>query len=394
MTSIARRWTLGAAAMLGLVGPSAAALANGVSFQGLGDLPGSSFHSQASDVSADGRVVVGTAHSEGSISEAFRWTREGGMVGLGGSPGSEAYDVSADGSVVVGASGPGAFRWTAATGSVAIAMTSPFGVSGNGDVVVGWRPPFPGSGNAQAVRWTEATGVVPLGTGPLATSSDAWAISEDGLVAVGSVHNPSGLGYPQAHLWGPAGRRFLGDLAGGSPYSIALGVSSDGSVAVGQAEGASGFEAFRWTSAGGMVGLGHLSGGSFGSASAVSGDGSVVVGYDRVAGVGQVAFIWDPVHGMRDLHQVLTDLGIDLTGWGLAEATGISSDGRTIVGYGASPNGQREAWIAFLPEPGASLLVLTGLLGLAARRQLRRRSSASAGAPRASSASDGSGTRS
>jgi hypothetical protein len=54
-----------------------------------------------------------------------------------------------------------------------------------------------------------------------------------------------------------------------------------------------------------------------------------------------------------------------------ARPTGISFDGQTIVGTGINPNGQTEAWFAVIPEPGTGLLVMTGLLGLAARRQRR-----------------------
>lgn len=74
----------------------------------------------------------------------------------------------------------------------------------------------------------------------------------------------------------------LGDLPGGAFLSLGLGVSADGSVAVGYSAGASGDEAFRWTSGGGMVGLGDLPGGSFDSqAHSTSADGSVVVGFGK-----------------------------------------------------------------------------------------------------------------
>ena len=52
----------------------------------------------------------------------------------------------------------------------------------------------------------------------------------------------------------------LGDLPGGTFISPAHGVSSDGSVVVGFSNSALGQEAFRWTSGGGMVGLGDLPG--------------------------------------------------------------------------------------------------------------------------------------
>ena len=85
-------------------------LSNAASFLPLGDLPGGSFGSGAYGISADGSVVVGFGDSGDSgdpvLTEAFRWTSGGGIVGLGELPGggfgSVAYAVSADGGVVVG----------------------------------------------------------------------------------------------------------------------------------------------------------------------------------------------------------------------------------------------------------------------------------------------------
>ena len=71
----------------------------------------------------------------------------------------------------------------------------------------------------------------------------------------------------------------LGDLPGGGYGSSASAVSGDGSVVVGHSTSGSGVEAFRWTASGGMVGLGALPGRTFySSAFDVSADGSVVVG--------------------------------------------------------------------------------------------------------------------
>ena len=65
-------------------------------------------------------------------------------------------------------------------------------------------------------------------------------------------------------------------------------------------------------------------------------------------------------------------MGLDLTGWTLREATGISDDGLTIVGYGDNPNGFMEGWIAVIPEPSSGLLVGAGLVALAALQRRRR----------------------
>jgi hypothetical protein len=106
-----------------------------------------------------------------------------------------------------------------------------------------------------------------------------------------------------------------------------------------------------------MVGLGDLPGGDFFSAAtSSSADGSVVVGA-ATSSTGSEAFAWDETNGMRAVRQILIDQGIDMTGWDLAQANGISADGLTIVGYGTNPLGFNEAWIATIPEPGTALAV-------------------------------------
>jgi cysteine-rich repeat protein/probable HAF family extracellular repeat protein len=167
-----------------------------------------------------------------------------------------------------------------------------------------------------------------------------------GLVVVGAFLLPSHPAYAEPMFMG------LGDLGGTFPYSFARGVSADGSVIVGTSSSASGSEAFRWTAAGGMEGLGDLEGGLFSSGAwAMSADGSVIVGYCRSAS-GAEACIWDATGRLLELDQVLvSNFGLDLTGWTLERATGISDDGLTIVGFGTDPSGYTEAWIAVLGPP-------------------------------------------
>ena len=104
------------------------------------------------------------------------------------------------------------------------------------------------------------------------------------------------------------------------------------------------------------MGLGFLPGGVDSSAFGVSADGSVLVG-QGTSSSGVEAFVWDETNGMRALIQILADQSIDMTGWNLARANGISADGLTIVGYGTNPLGFNEAWIATIPEPGTALAV-------------------------------------
>jgi probable HAF family extracellular repeat protein len=325
-------------------------------FLGLGDLPGGSFISSASGVSADGSVVVGIG-SSASGTEGFRWTIDSGMVGLGG--GTRPSDVSANGSVVVGQWGSQAFRWKQNTGLIGLG-DFPGGLfysianaaSADGSVIVGrgarevcdrngCRNIFP------AFRWTHTSGLTIIGIG---TAAD---ISSDGTVVVG--------GRSQAARWTQEGGGVsLGDLPSGTLNSFAWGVSADGSVIVGQGTSDAGREAFRWTESSGMVGLGIPAGFDFSRAQDVSADGSVVVGS---LGIGVNTdgspFIWDAAHGIRNLQDVLANefgLAPSLAGWTLNYASAVSADGQFIVGGGINPIGNPEAWIARLapvaPLPG------------------------------------------
>ncbi len=361
----------------------------------LGDLPStfpSQFSSFAYGVSADGGVVVGMSLS--SFQEAFRWTQADGMAGLGdltsGSNYSVARAVSADGGVVVGTSDIGAdrpFRWTSGGGMVNLGKLlggnghcRAWGVSADGNVVVGESgSTFAGLGSLEAFRWTQDGGMVGLGDLPGGTNySYARAASADGSVVVGAGSIVGGA--LRAFLWTQAGMVDLGVLSG-YVSSGALGVSPDGSVVVGGNVSAYGAqEGFRWTQAGGMIGLGDLPGGSFFSiARGVSADGNRIVGNSSGAnGSLGDAFIWDPVNGMRDLQDVLVaDYGFSIpAGWLLRDATAISPDGRFIVGYGRNPSLQTEAWLVDLgptvPEPSSLLLMLAGVAGLLLRAAKRK----------------------
>jgi probable HAF family extracellular repeat protein len=264
------------------------------------------------------------------------------MVGLsdlpGGGFGSGALGVSADGSVVVG-------RGTSAAG-------------------------------AEAFRWTRSTGMVGLGYLPGGSSySVSQDVSLDGSVIVGASDSPSGL---QAFRWMSAGGMVgLGDLAGGPFGSVATGVSDDGAVVVGfgnlnEASGTA--EAFRWTRGDGMVGVGDLPGGAFSSSIwDVSADGSVVVGVGNTAS-GEEAFRWTIDGGMQNLRELLIAGGATgLTGWTLNQATGVSADGNTIVGFGRNPAGGTEAWAATIPEPSALMLLTLASFALLAPWAQRRR---------------------
>ena len=167
----------------------------------LGVLPGGTFRSSnANGVSADGLVVVGRSRGASGW-EAFRWTAGTGMVGIGDLPGgsfeSEAFAASADGSVVVGLSNAAgnstqAFRWTPGGMQSLAPMGLAYGVSSDGEVVVGAA--------GDAMVWTAVGGSVSVQARLTALGVDltGWTlrsaedVSADGTVLVGFGTNPAG----------------------------------------------------------------------------------------------------------------------------------------------------------------------------------------------------------
>jgi probable HAF family extracellular repeat protein len=325
------------------------------SFHGLGQMPGamSGAGTFPQAISADRSIIVGwawvcpsgppTCTSSGKT-EAFRWTATGKyqvLGDLGSSIGSIAFATSANGSVVVGQAPPGtasfgAFRWTASQGMVAIpppmlfanAVTSDGTMAAGGDVwwnASGQRGifgPFPGNQDQ-----TQAYGLAGTSRAPVAV----------GAALKGS--GPFGATF-HAFRWTPAGGlQDLGLTTGDE--SIALAISADGSVIVGEARDASGFwRAFRWTASTGMQDIGTL-GGPESAAYSVSSDGTVIVGTSLTSGStgSDHAFRWTATTGMQDLRSLLQAVGVHTAdNWvSVDTASGVSADGTVIVGFGLNP---------------------------------------------------------
>ena len=317
------------------------AIAQQASFTPLGSLSvgGDSF---AFDVSANGKVVVGSSHGK-----PFRWTAKGGMVDLGFFPGGisrgSAFPVSASGKVIMSrAELVRSYGWTSRMVGL--------GLSDLGNVIVGKS--LIASNTTEAFRWTP-NGVVGLGDLPGGDFfSVAQAVSPDGNVIVGHSSSDNGK---EAFRWtSAAGMIGLGEFPGGDLDSFAFDVSANGNVIVGQSNvDAFNIEAFCWTPSEGMVGLGDLPGGVdlVSRAESVSADGDVIVGFARGRLKDSVAFVWSQATGMLSVQELLSASDVDLTGWQLNFATAVSANGKTIVGWGRNPDGNNEAWLATVPIP-------------------------------------------
>jgi probable HAF family extracellular repeat protein len=309
-------------------------------------------HSEAWGITGNGLAVVGFSTLPNGAIRAYRQQPLGGAQNLGVLAGntddpyywSEARDVSADGKTVVGRSIDAdgrlrAFRWTESggmqdLGALGGLVSSAFGVSADGAVVVGWASdPY---GRTHPFRWTEPGGMQDLGTFGGSTG-DAWAASADGSVVVGAAHNS--LGQWRAFRWSQStGLQPLGTLGG--TESGARDISADGTVIVGLARNPQGqWRAFRWTESTGMQDLtqqyAHLmaSGSYLEVAQSVSPNGRYIVGQGYNAATQRAeAFLLEtePPKPGRIRFIVENSAG--------AVASSISWDGRVVVGGFNSPS--------------------------------------------------------
>jgi len=299
--------------------------------------------------------------------------RAASFQGVGRLPGgglfySQAQDV-APGPMVVGGSTlsdntNAPFLFTPAGGIVEVGpfgenmyLKAANGISADGGVIVGQVS----TDFIQSLRpfvWTPAHGPIVLSGFPGNTgAAAALAVSADGRTVVGysdlniSLTNAKA----EAFRWSARdGMARLGDFPGGYFYSSATAVSGDGSVIVGSSSGALGLQAFRWTRLGGLAGLGWLTEVEFRNSEAfgVSEDGSTVVGASNSPS-GREAFVWTAASGM-------TGLG-DFPGpWGgfSSEAHAASGDGAIIVGWGSTQNGTE----AFIWSAASGMRLLADVL--------------------------------
>ncbi len=320
-------------------------------FMGLGVPAGATPGSRATAVSGDGSTVVGNDYDNSTgLSSAFRWSEAGGKTHLalpsGGWTTSTAIGASLDGTIVGGGlQGPGvnpaAFRWAVP----GVCEVAPYGypaiaISQDGSSLV------VGSPSSGWIVWRPNGADQDLGTPFGAT---AVGISPDGiLVAVNWWHQDTQGLHTRAMLvdgvspWIELGQ-WLPDPSQWQTGFFLVGYSADGQSVFGRAVWPSAPAIWRRNSVTTLRGPSAFA--QSGTIMCLSKDGSRALGL--IDGISGSAF-WDATNGWRPFSCVIASAGASLAGWSSLTATGISNDGTVIVGYG-SHEGHEEAWVARLP---------------------------------------------
>jgi len=323
--------------------------------------------SRATGISGEGSIIVGSYASGGG---AWRWSESEGYQDLGGrAPFVAQASISRDGKTIVYADTDsqgfvstaiwqGGRNWRtlggvpegAGGGYQDRVLSTPYGVSGDGSVIVGlaWLK----GARSTAFRWDGTTGMVSL-PNLRGRSSRANTISANGWVIAGwddSLESGDGRA---AVTWWNGLERLL------HPYSLiseVIASNPDGSVLVGRGHPQNFGHAFRWVSGtaqtddlGALVppyyNLGRPST-DVSTALGVTDDGSIVVGTSASPPV--EAMVWTPQTKMVPLAIYLTDRGVqgDYMKWiVLFEVAVISPDGTVMAGSGINPQGFQQAFV-------------------------------------------------
>jgi probable HAF family extracellular repeat protein len=320
----------------------------------------------ATAVGANGFVVVGNFYSGGS----FHWMPTSGVTDIGG---RSVAAVSRDGKTIVGntldqrglenaAIWAGDKTWRV-LGSVHAAaqpcdqlLSGAFGANDDGKVIVGLA--WDGCRFARAFRWEESTGMADLGS-LSGESTRANGVSGDGRVVVGWEEHVTG--FRQAAKWVDGKEQLI--QGPGGLMGEAFAANRDGSMIAGTncnpLDSTPPAAAWTWTQQDGVkcypvarppwapprfyqVFMQNMSddGRVIGGALSFGLDAESVVWFD-----GEAVFLRDYLraNGIPDAFDGWVNTGF---------VTGVSADGRTLVGYGAGPT-TFTGFMVVLPELGA-----------------------------------------
>lgn len=193
-----------------------------------------------------------------------------------------------------------------------------YGISADGSTVVGG---VADGGFFWTFRWTQAGGMslLPKSNASEIYISQGHAVSADGSTVVGMEYNGT-TNSTTGYRWSATGGLQVLPYQPGvvdNNFGTADAVSADGSVVAGSAP-----DAYQWTQGGGIGSISALPGNSMNHAHGISADGSVVVGASSHFGV-DTAFRWTLEGGTEALV---------IPGSSSSDALGISGNGMTIVG--------------------------------------------------------------
>lgn len=328
----------------------------------------SNSQTQAKAISADGTIVAG-GNTDSSVSIIWRNGTAEAIDTSASLNGFRFESISGDGLTLVGRDRnriPS--YWTAAEGLVSFQNpTSTQKASGfvkvdnNGTYFAVTSGSIPNANSPfNAWRWSRSGGYENLGNfGGVGTNWDMFteAISGDGQkIAVTGLNTevfaPNDGFHTVAGYWTPtSGLVRLPDLSS-SPvngteltYSRPWGISRDGNVIVGQSRGSDGLVQAAYWRGNNVFGLGFLQGANLptdrdafatGSTRALAAnlDGSIIVGKSMgtILNQNDTAWRWTATSGMQDLNIFAQNAGINLNGYKLTEAVGLSDNGQFITG--------------------------------------------------------------
>ena len=248
-----------------------------------------------------------------------------------------------------------------------------FGMNASGSVQVGNAWVNAGSANAIIVK----NGVLTdLGSNVAGRSSRADAVSDDGSLIGG--HQDREDGYRSGAVWINGVEKLL-TTQGGDPLGWVSDVSGNGEWAVGGGGYYVGGSAYMWNGTIDTINLldnPFYNDGWEMTATSVSFDGSVVIGYAQDWFFDRMGWIWTAATGTMTMEQYAAQFD-GYNGEFLLGPLDLSPDGRNIVGYGIDSSGfAMTGWMIStpVPEPSTWAMLAAGLgfVGVAAHRRRRR----------------------
>jgi probable HAF family extracellular repeat protein len=319
-------------------------------------------------VGANGWLSVGLQYQD---TNALYWTPATGAVEIGG---IVAIASSRDGRTVAGNAFDAQLRQNAAiwTGGTAwrrlgsftpnakpcdTSYSSSYGINGDGTVIVGLG--WDGCTYAHAFRWTEQTGVVDLGT-LNGRSTRANGVSADGRVVVGWGTDVTGVRLGAKWV---DGKQQMITNASNRAVGEAFAANADGSILAGTncdffAQPAVVPTGWTWTADKGVQCLPVTRPSWVPPApynvlvQAMSDDGRVMVG-SYTFGLDAQSLLWldGQVYFLRDYLRA-NGYPSAFSDWiNTGFLTGVTPDGRTLVGYGAGPK-TFQGYMVVLPDRG------------------------------------------